>query len=201
MSMRLALNGRTALVVPALVITSIGLAGQQARDVARPPATTGTAQIAGTVVTGDQTPVSLRRATVMLTGDQLPERLIAVTDDAGAFAFTSLPADRYSLSVSKAGYVPTNYGSKRPGGSGIPIVVAADQRTTITMRLVRGSVITGTVRDGLGRPVPDVTVTALRYAVSFQTGERTLQSVTVGSAGQVINNYSPDAFPGTAVTD
>jgi hypothetical protein len=69
------------------------------------------------------------------------------------------------------------------------------------MTVVRGSVITGTVRDGLGRPLPDVTVAALRYAVSFQTGERTLQSVPIGSAGQVSAGYSPDAFPGTAVTD
>ena len=111
------------LPIAALVATNAGLAGQQARDVARAPAT-GTAQVVGTVMTADQTPVPIRRATVVLTGDQLAERLSAVTDDNGTFAFTSLPADRYSLSASKAGYVPMNYGSKRPGGSGTPIVVA-----------------------------------------------------------------------------
>ena len=191
---------RTALVVASFVSASLGLSGQQSRDVAKVPAT-GTAQIDGTVMTGNETRVPIRRATVVLTGDQFAERLTAVTDDAGAFAFTSLPVDRYSLSASKAGYVAGNYGSKRPGGSGTPIVVAADQRTTIAMTLVWGSVITGTVRDGLGRPLPDVTVTALRYAVSFETGERTLQSVTIGSAGLVNPSYLPDAFPGTAVTD
>jgi len=189
-----------ALAVAATVASGTALSGQQARDVAR-AVTSGTAQIAGTVMTGGQTPAPLRRATVVLTGDQLPDRVVAVTDDAGAFAFASLPADRYSLSVSKAGYVPMNYGSKRPGGSGTPIVVAAGQRAVVTMRLFRGGVISGTVRDGLGRSLPDVTVTALRYAVSFQTGERTLQSVTVGSAGQVVNNFAPDAFPGTAMTN
>jgi hypothetical protein len=47
------------------------------------------------------------------------------------------------LSVSKAGYVPSNYGSKRAGGSGTPIVVADGQRANVAMSLVRGSVISG----------------------------------------------------------
>jgi hypothetical protein len=189
-----------ALAIAVVVAASIGLSARQTRDVPRVLAT-GTAQIAGTVMTGDQTPAPIRRATVVLTGELLADKVIAVTDDSGAFAFMSLPADRYSLSVSKAGYVPMNYGSKRSGGSGTPIVVIADQRATVAMRLVRGGVISGTVRDGLGRPLPDVTVTAFRYVMSFETGERTLQNLTVGSAGQMVSNFAPDAFPGTAMTD
>jgi protocatechuate 3,4-dioxygenase beta subunit len=189
-----------AVVVASIVAASLALAGQQTRDGARPPVT-GTAQIAGTVMTPDRAPVPVRRATIVLTGDRLAERLVAVTDDNGAFAFTSLPADRYALSASKAGYVPMNYGSKRPGGSGTPIAVAEGQRATAAMTLVRGSVITGTVRDGLGRPLPDVTVSAMRYAVSFVTGERVLDSVSIGSAGSINSSYLPDAFPGTAMTD
>lgn len=189
-----------ALAVIALAASSVWFAGQQSRDGVKAPAT-GTGRITGRVMTGSQPPAPIRRATVVLTGDRIAERLIAITDDDGAFGFTSLPADRYSLSVSKAGYVPMNYGSKRPGGSGTPIVVAEGEAATAAMTLVRGSVITGTIRDALGRPLPDVTVTALRYAVSFETGERTLQSVTIGSAGQVSASYSPDAFPGTAMTD
>jgi len=184
----------------ATVVASSIAAAHQTRD-ARQAVATGTAQIAGTIMSGDATPVPVRRVTVTLVGEQHATRLVAVTDDAGAFTFTSLPADRYSLQASKAGYVPMNYGSKRPRGSGTPIVPAAGQRVAIAMTLLRGSVITGTVRDALGRPHPDVTVTALVDAVSFQTGERTLQNVTIGSAGQAVANYAPDAFPGTAVTD
>ncbi len=183
-----------------LVGTVVALSGQQVRDVPR-TALTGTAQIIGRVRTADQTPEPVRRASVVLTGDQLPERLVVVTDDAGAFEFKNLPADRYSLAVSKAGFVPANYGSKRPGGAGTPIVVLADQRARVEMNLIRGSVITGTVRDGLGRPLPAATVTVQRYAVSFDTGERMLQSVTTGSAGQMVDGFAPEAFPGTAVTD
>jgi hypothetical protein len=189
-----------ALVAAAFAASSVLAAGGQNRDAGKIVAT-GTAQIAGTIVSGDASPVPIRRATLTLIGERNTIRLVAVTDDAGAFAFTSLPADRYSLQVAKAGYVPMNYGSKRPGGSGTPIVASEGQRLTVAMTLLRGSVITGTVRDDRGRALPDVTVTALRYAVSFQTGERTLQSVAIGSAGQGVANYAPDAFPGTAVTD
>ena len=186
------------LLASAFVTVSVVGAAQQRRDAAL--GATGTAQIAGTVVTGDSAPVPVRRAIVTLTGEGRT-RLAAVTDDAGAFAFTGLPADRYSLFVAKNGYVPMNYGSKRPGAGGTPIVVADGQRATVAMTLPRGSVITGSVRDERGSPVPDVSVTAMRYAVSFATGERTLQSVNVGSSGLVVPGYSVDAFPGTGTTD
>jgi hypothetical protein len=188
-----------ALLATGLVMTGVVGAAQQRRDA--PIVAKGTAQIAGTVVGGDATPSPVRRAIVTLAGEG-STRLAAVTDDAGAFTFTSLPADRYTLSVAKNGYVPMNYGSKRAGGGGgTPIVVADGERVTVSMTLPRGSVITGTVRDERGSPVPNVSVTAMRYAVSPATGERSLQSVNVGSTGVVVPGYAVDAFPGTSTTD
>lgn len=185
-----------------MAASSLVLTADQVRDAARPVIPTGTAHVAGTVVSGDaDAPVPLRRATITLTGERHATRLVAVTDDAGAFVFTGLPADRYAVSASKAGFVPMAYGSKRPGGAGTPLLLSDDQRATVVITMPRGSAITGTVRDDLGRPLPDVTVSVLRYAVSAQTGERTLQSVRFGSAGQVVGGYWPDAFPGTGVTD
>lgn len=188
------------MILMMFLAAGLVLTADQARDTGQTVVTTGTAQISGTVVTSDPTPVPLRRVIVTLTGEQ-NVRLVAVTDDAGGFVFTSLPANRYALSAAKGGFVPMAYGSKRPGGAGTPLLLADGQRATVVMSLPRGSVITGTVRDDLGRPVPDVTVSVLRYAFSAQTGERTLQSVSFGSAGQMVGGYWPDAFPGTAVTD
>jgi len=93
-------------------------AAPQVRDAATTPAT-GTAQISGRVQADEPSsgPSPVRRFTMTLTGERTGFRLSAVTDDAGQFAFTNLPADRYSLSAAKAGYVPWNYGSKRAGGS------------------------------------------------------------------------------------
>ena len=184
-----------------IALSAFAVSAQQpSRDAAKPPAT-GTAQIAGTVLSAGDTPQPLRRATVVATGEQSGARLVAVTDDAGAFAFTSLPADRYSLVVSKPAYVPSTYGSKRPGGSGTPIVVSEGQRVAVSVPLLRGSAIGGTIRDEQGRPLPDVTVTVLREAPSFLNGVRDWQSVTIGSAGATAQSYALDAFPGTAVTD
>lgn len=172
---------RRALLTAVCLMPSVFVASQQSRDTTN-ILTTGTAAISGTLVTDDETAAPVRRATITLTGDVAAMRLIAITDDAGKFAFMSLPAGRYSLSAEKAGYLPSAYLSKRPGGSGVPIVVADGQRVTgLTMKLLKGSVLTGTVRDENGRPVPDVMVTALHYATSFD-GERVLQGATYGSS-------------------
>lgn len=187
------------LVITLLLLATATAGARQSRDVAT-ATPSGSAQIAGAITSSDATPVPLRRVTVALIGER-GVKATAVTDDAGRFVFTSLPADRYSLTASKGGYVPMSYGSKRPGGSGTPVVVADGQRATIAMRLFKGSVITGTVRDERGRPLPAATVTVQRYAVSPLTGERALESVIFGSANAVVPGYMVDAFPGTAVTD
>lgn len=188
------------MILTMVLATGLLLTADQARDTGQPIVATGTAQISGTVLTSEPTPVPLRRAIVTLTGEQ-NLRLVAVTDDAGGFVFTNLPANRYAISAAKGGYVPMTYGSKRAGGAGTPLVLSDHERATVVVSLPRGSVITGTVRDDLGRPVPDVTVSVLKYTFSAQVGERTLQSVRFGSAGQMVSGYGPDAFPGTAVTD
>lgn len=187
------------LLLTTLLGASAAAGTQQQRDGAVVPSS-GTAQIAGIVTSADTTPAPLRRVTVTLVGER-GTRAMVVTDDSGRFGFTSLPADRYSLTASKGGYVPSNYGSRRPGGSGTPVVAADGQRLTLAMRLIRGSVITGIVRDDRGRPLPGATVTVQRYAVSPLTGERVLDSIVFGSAGSMVPNYAVDAFPGTALTD
>ncbi len=147
-----------ALLIAVCLVPSALLASQQSRDVRT--VTTGTAEISGTLVTDDTTATPVRRAIVTLTGHELSRSgLIAVTDDAGQFAFTSLPAGRYSLSASKSGYLPSMYGAKRPAGPGTAIVVGGGQREAgVLMKLLKGSVLSGTVLDDAGRPAPDVTI-------------------------------------------
>lgn len=188
-----------SLTIGVLIMSVVTLASQQARD-GGVVVKTGTAEISGTVVTGDTSPVPVRRATLTLTGDRSGVRLVAVADDTGTFAFTSLPPDRYSVQAEKGGYLSTRYGSRRPGGSGTPVVVAEGQRVAIVVTMIKGSVLTGTVLDELGQPLPAVTVTALRFAVSASTGERGPQAATMGSSA-AFPSYFPDSFPGTATTD
>ncbi len=56
---------------------------------------------------------------------------MTVTDDAGRFTFSALPASNFSLWATKPGYVTTYYGGRRPGrGPGVPIALADGQRVS-----------------------------------------------------------------------
>jgi hypothetical protein len=142
----------------------------------------GNAVLAGTVV-NDLNGHPLRRVSVSISGVESGLRVTAVTDDTGAFAFADLPADRYNVSASKAGFVNFTYGAKRPGRPGATLAIAAEQqKKDLTLKLQPGGVLTGTIRDSAGDPMPGARVVVLRSSFGFDTGERTLQ-VAAGSGG------------------
>ena len=161
-----------------ILLAGCGLlaASQQApgRDAASPA---GTAVVSGTVVTDDTSARPVRRVQVQLRStDSFVGGLEVITDDAGAFAFAGLRAGRYYLSASKPGMVPVAYGARRPGGPGSAVAVSDGQQITgLTLRMSRGAVITGTVRDSNGEPARSVRVHVMRYGRGWQTGERELQ--------------------------
>jgi hypothetical protein len=178
-------------VMPALV------AGQTPRDAAVPtPTAIGQGIIAGTVVADDASGRPARRAVVTVSGAGLNGDRKTVTDDNGHFAVTGLPAGRYALSVSKAGWVTTYYGSKHPGRpvfGGAPIVLQAGQRlTTETLRLLHGSAVTGVITDAFGRPTPNAQVRLLPMRV--ENGQRTVDPM----GGQAMSMIGQGAF---GVTD
>src|SRR6202158_917388 len=76
-------------------------------------ATTPTGRIAGHVLGADNGR-AIRRARVAISAPDLPGGRAALTDDSGAFDFIELPSSRYTLTVSKTGYVPLSYGQRRP---------------------------------------------------------------------------------------
>ena len=98
-----------------------------------------------------------------------------MTNDQGQFAFSTLPAGRFTMTASKAGYVDISYGAKRPGRPGTPIQLAEGQKLEkANITLPKGSVVTGVVIDENGEPSPGTAVRVMRYVM--RTGERTLQS-------------------------
>jgi uncharacterized protein (DUF2141 family) len=142
----------------------------QVRD--RAAASTGTASIAGRVVTDSQPPRPVRRAIVTVNS---PERVgrTAVTDDAGRFTIASLPAGRYAVAAAKRGWVTTSYGARAIGRPGRSIAVADGERATLTIQLPRGAVITGVILDQHGQPPQGVTLRVFRYGYAT-SGERRL---------------------------
>jgi protocatechuate 3,4-dioxygenase beta subunit len=166
----------------AIVILSlaIGLIPAQARqDVPRDQRTAstpavGTGTIVGSVI-GGVTGQPVRRARVNLSGSELRGSRSALTDEQGRFAFSALPAGRFTLSASKPGYLNVTYGQKTPGAGrpGTPIQLADGQQLQVALQLPKGGVITGILLDDQGEPTPFINVRALRWMM--RNGERTLQ--------------------------
>lgn len=121
--------------------------GQPARDTPALDATTGSATLSGRVLTGD-TGVVVKRATVRLAGQDVRERRSVQTDDTGRYLFSELRAGRYTVTVSKAGFVTIAYGQQRPRQPALPIRIEEGQQIRdVDIGLPRGSVITGHVSD------------------------------------------------------
>ncbi len=175
--------GAAALCCGALVSTA--LVAQQ-RDTRRvtpsggpPPAPVGTAAVRGSVV-ADATGAPVAYASVALIGARTGVLKVASTDRSGAFGFAALPADRYTVAVSKLPYLGAIAGARRPGRPGVPIVLAdAATVDALTIRLTMGSAISGTLFDAQGRPAAGGSVIAQQR--KMQNGERVLVGVPGGT--------------------
>jgi len=155
-------------------------AQQPARDTPvrtqRGATTAPSGAISGRVVTAD-TGRPVRRARVTLNAPELPEGRGALTDAEGRFQFTELPAGRYSLGVSKSGFVALAYGQRRPLQPGTPLQLNdAQELRGIEFRLPRGSVISGQILDEAGDPLAGASVRVLAY----RYGQGTRQLVPAG---------------------
>src|SRR5207237_3039911 len=106
----------------------------------------------------------VKRARVFVTAAELPGGRGVLTDDQGVFDLTELPAGRYTLTVSKSGFVSLSYGQRRPLQAGTPLQLGDGQQLKgIPFQLPRGSVIGGRVLDEDGEAMPGVMVRVMRY--------------------------------------
>ena len=152
---------------------------QQLRDTRVEPK--GAGLIAGVITTDETAPQPLKRVRISLQSADSQVNKTVTTDDAGRFSLEQLPAGRYNLIAWKAGFVRTWYGAKRPDRPGTPITLAENQKmTNVAMKLSRGSVIAGTIRDEFGQPAFGTNVRLMQYRVV--NGERTL-TAAVGAGG------------------
>src|SRR5438105_917423 len=102
----------------------------------------------------------LKKAAVSLNGlgmsapGAMPVRYSKETDETGHFSFTALPAGRYTLSVTRLGFLRQGYGARKFSGGGTPFSLAADQHMKdVVFKLSPQSVIAGKVLDEDGDPV------------------------------------------------
>ena len=153
-----------------LLMLLLAATGGQQRDVGK--AKPAGATLAGRVTALD-TGKPVRRAVVTISAPELTPNRAMSTDADGYWRFTGLPAGRYTISVSKPGFVTLAYGQRRPFEPGTPVRVAADETVAkVSIALPRAAAISGRVVDEFGDPMARVRVSAQR--LGFTRGGRSL---------------------------
>jgi hypothetical protein len=114
---------------------------------------------------------------VTLSGPELGrEGRSSSTSLDGRYEIGDLPAGRYSIRVTRSGYLPLQYGQRRPLEPGKPLQVIDKQVIDhVDFSMPRSSVISGQIIDELADPVADVQVFAMRS--SYFQGRRRMVSV------------------------
>jgi hypothetical protein len=132
---------------------------------------------------------------VVVTGSELTDERTTSTGLEGEFLLDELPAGRYSLIVSRSGYLTTRYGQTRYGEPGTQLEVKnGESIEKIDFRLERAGVISGRVVDETGEAAAGVQMWALQPR--FFRGSRRVVPV---SSSQVrtddAGNYRLIALP------
>ncbi len=122
----------------------------------------GTAVLRGYVTAADGAP--LRRAQVRAFAQDGRGGGVSTTDAQGKFEIKELPAGRYTISASKAGYVTMQFGQRRAEQPSGTILDVLDKQLVekIALALPRGGVVVGRVFDEFGEPIAGVQVSAMR---------------------------------------
>ena len=141
---------------------------------------TGTAVIRGRIVAAD-TGAPIRRAQVRVFSPEVRDSRGTSTDAQGRFELRDLPAGRWELMASKAGFVTLRYGQRRPREAGQPIELSdGETMARANMALPRGSAMTGRIVDEFGDPVAGARVQVMRYQT--MQGTRQLMPVAMGDS-------------------
>lgn len=155
-----------------------GSVQRPARDAREP--LTGTSIIRGRVVTAD-TGAPIRRVNIRAFSGELRESRATSTDGNGRYELKDLPAGRWELTASKAGFVTLRFGQRRPFEAGRPIELGEDETMArADFALPRGAAITGRIVDEYGDPVAGARVQVSR----FQAFQGTRRLVPAGMGDQ-----------------
>lgn len=188
---------RIPRLASALLLMTVALSAdaQTTKDAQQTKEAKPAGSISGTIVNSvDGSPI--KGANVHLHGPQ-KEKPEAYTDIErhstrsaanGTFLVDGLSAGRYSVFVSKPGYVGVQTKTSRRPTHGVALSLGAGESLTgEVLELVPSSAISGKIVDEEGEPVMGVQVDARKW--TFSEGRRTLQSVGGGrSFGDSMTN-------------
>src|SRR3954468_430006 len=138
------------------------------------PEKRGTGVIRGRILNAEGRP--LRRVQLRLNGEPIPDGRTTSTNGTGRFEITELPAGRYTLNASRAGYLGLSFGQSRPGEVGRPIELGDGQVfATADFVLQHTALISGHIFDEAGEPLAGAQVLTLQ--MRFFNGRRRLTPV------------------------
>lgn len=138
----------------------------------------------------------LHRVRLTLTGgSQNPPS--GVTDARGEFEIADVPAGTYTLTAARAGYLTLQYGQRRRGEAGRPIVVRAGETVEkLEMALQRGGVLAGRIFDDTGDAASGVRVEAVEFR--YIRGRRVAVAARITATNDVgefrLSNLEPGAY-------
>jgi uncharacterized protein (DUF2141 family) len=99
-----------------------------------------------------------------LESPQAPPPAVVSTDAQGKFAFPNLEPGAYRLSARHDNYSNQQYGAKKPGQPGEPILLApGTKKTDLELRLTPYATIAGRIRDEDGDPMQQAPVAVMAY--------------------------------------
>lgn len=134
----------------------------------------GTGTIRGKILNGEGRP--LRRVQLRVSGEALSDSRTASTNGLGQFEIGELPAGRYTLNATRAGYLNMTFGQSRPGEPGRPIELADGQVfANADLVLPHSALISGHVFDEAGEPLAGANVLTLQ--MRYFNGRRRLTPV------------------------
>lgn len=118
----------------------------------------GTAVIRGRVIAAD-TERPLRRAQIRATALDGTEPRTSTTNSQGVYELRDLPAGCYRVTASRSGYLPIDYGQRRPNEIAAPVEVSdGSVADGVDFHMPRGGVISGRVTDETGDVVAGIEV-------------------------------------------
>jgi hypothetical protein len=169
-----------------ILLAPLGAAAQSVQPPANPLAprdATGGETMGSGIIRGGVTSLEsgrpLRRAKVQLSSPVFADSRVASTNTDGHYEFRDLPAGRFTLRVTRSGYLPLAFGQRRVGEVGRPFELAEKQvAEKVDFALPRMGVISGRVLDELGEPIANSHVWAMQV-VYFQ-GARRLVPMSTG---------------------
>lgn len=127
----------------------------------------------------------------------------ATTGPDGRFAFANLPADKWSLTARRRGYLGQDFGQPASlAAAGVAIVTGPEEDTEhLVFPIHKPAMITGRVVDSSGDPVENASVQVLRWAnVDGRRQVRPFRSGWTGDDGVYAVGYLPAGSYFVAVT-